>query len=413
MYNESPIKTFTNARSYVLYWFAKKGITVEEANKQAMLFNNFWLDYLDDFGVFKASSDSKAKPLGDKVLKAALESYIFSESAKNLKVLLNRYSCTAPNLEPLRQWLMAITGQDNALDLAVVAHWLWMIKRKARDLPVIWHIMPILYGEQGCGKSKAIGKLVEPLSELLIKGITMDKIGDERYSKGYSENLIIFCDELEKIEKTDANTLKNRISTDINTYRPLYSNNMITVNMRCSFIGATNLPWHESFYDATGQRRFYQINALPKSKIETVIKAMQAVQPVQIWEGIDENLNEGYMTLEVRRQLSDVQEKMTQKENELNFLLEYGLIPQNEENSVEIRGNDLYSSFSYWLKENGISYNTPKRVFTVRLERMGIKSVTRKDDNRRNINYYLINKHNGLFTENVIQEKTLKFKTGV
>ena len=55
------------------------------------------------------------------------------------------------------------------LDIAVVKHFVWQVKRKLIGLPVDHHIMPILFGKSGGGKSVAIHKLVEPLKELTLE----------------------------------------------------------------------------------------------------------------------------------------------------------------------------------------------------------------------------------------------------
>jgi hypothetical protein len=78
--------------------------------------------------------------------------------------------------------------------IAVHQKFMWQIKRKVLGLPVTNHLMPVILGPQGKGKSTFVSKLVEPLKELTLE-VDFKMIEDERNVEMWS-SYILFLDEM-------------------------------------------------------------------------------------------------------------------------------------------------------------------------------------------------------------------------
>ena len=111
----------------------------------------------------------------------------------------------------LADWVRAATGAVSPLDLAVMRHFIWQVKRKLLGLPVEHHMMPILYGRTGGGKSVAVHKLLEPVKEVTLCR-DMSVFSDSFGRRQFARNFVMFFDEMEKCCGVDVNALKNIIT---------------------------------------------------------------------------------------------------------------------------------------------------------------------------------------------------------
>jgi len=322
-------------------------------------------------------------------LKDALVEYIEVNSEKERDAGMSKYPCTKPSLYNLRLWLIALTGAVNELDTSVMAHWLWMLKRRARDLSVIHHIMPVLYGPQGCGKSVAIKKLLAPIEEYVLSSVSMDQLGDSRTALSMSQNLVIFLDELPKVSKVDMNTLKNQISTDQNSFRKLGTHLVITTPMRVSLIGATNHSLNESLFDNTGNRRFYQIKTSDKVDHNTINK----LNYVDLISGIDENLPTGYLTGNLLNKLKEGQMELATKDDITLFLEQFAIFPKEQVSKID--SSTLFKEYQKWAHEQGIKQAANNIWFSRRLKNSGIKSEEFFEDGKKKT-VWLVNANSAL-----------------
>lgn len=373
------LELLMNSRLYVASWIARPENA--EVVHSAVAFQKLMCDYDDEFTVFKIQTNSKNSKKDRASLKDAFE-YITAQMAKQLLVdARNKVLTTGENLQPLENWLKALCGEARPLDVAVMAHWIWQVKRKALNLPVVYHIMPIFYGKQGSGKSTAITKLIHPLRSMWAS-FAMDQIADSRNYQNLADALIAFFDELQRIQKTDLNVLKNQITTEQNTYRVLGSHKSVTVPQRCSFIGATNTPLNENFSDATGMRRFFQITTLDVADWKTI----EQVDALAIWQGIDEHKKEGYQTEEIRTQLTAHQEAYKDEDVIDLFIEEFRLEPANDGATKLVTTLQLFLTYDNWARTNG-AHHTSSQWVTKRLKNKGFKVV--KENYKR---FVVINK---------------------
>jgi hypothetical protein len=216
----------------------------------------------------------------------------------------------------LARWVAAVTGKDDPVDRAVMAHFVWQVKRKLYGLPVEYHLMPLLHGAQGCGKTTAINKLTEPLRDLCDSPGDLQMLADSREAFRLNRAFIMFFDEMAKANRVDVDSLKNRITQDTLRWRALNMNRVAAGTNNATFIGATNTSLTDLIYDPSGVRRFYEIECQNPSDWLTV----NGLDYMGLWRSIDEN--GAAPILPVLRVVKERQEKMRQKDAVEEFLAE-------------------------------------------------------------------------------------------
>lgn len=386
-HNFTDLDAALNPRVYITYWFLENGMTARQATKQPNIMGTIRLDYKQHFAKMKALNiDRRISRLPEGDLEDAFNEYVDEQLKKDMKTALNHYTCVTPNLDSLKIWIKAVTGSESEDDLMVMAHWLWLIKRNAFEKSVIYQIMPVLYGRQGAGKTKALDVLIAPIKDFRLT-IGMNQLSDERVFEGLSTNFIVLFDELQGVERADMNALKKQITATHNSYRKLYSHSVVNIPMRCSFIGATNKPISESLNDSTGMRRFWQIKTL--DKIDWA--AVNSISSKDIYMGIDENLEDGYLKGAPLDRVAETQKSYVNAEPAEEFLKEHGLLSESPD-SVLISSQDLYDAFGMWTGRVGVRSKGPLSWFVKRIISYGLESVERRTTKGHKKLFFKINK---------------------
>ena len=146
--------------------------------------------------------------------------------------------------------------ERRALTIAALKKTIWQVKRKMFGLPVTNHLMVVLFGAQGKGKSYFMQKLAEPIADL-VSYSDFDAIGDDRNIDLWRSYLVIM-DEMAKAAKADIEVTKHVITANVLERRPMRTNTTITVQQCASFIGGSNISLPELIKDETGNRRFFE-----------------------------------------------------------------------------------------------------------------------------------------------------------
>lgn len=372
-----------DARQYVRHWFVINDTSAKDAVRKPTLFNTLFLDYKQLIRVAAIKNASKIRGLIKDELQCAFDEYVEVSLDEERKAEFAQFIGHPENLEPLRTWVKAVTGTVEDKNVAVMAHWLWSVKRKASDKRVKYNIMPILRGIQGSGKSWAIGEMIKPLAEFKMN-MKMQQLGDERVYEGLSQNLIVFFDELEGIERTDLNALKNQVTTDTNSYRKLHSHSVVLVPMRCSFIGASNKPLNESFSDSTGMRRFWEIESLPK----TDWAAVNSLDYVALWQGIDETKENGYLDGNILADVLQAQQVLVNKDDIETFVDDLNVAGDG---AKTVSANQMFQTYREWCEEKGVRSPLNFMWFNRKLiNKDGVQSYIDRDDRKHNIRYYKV-----------------------
>jgi hypothetical protein len=398
MQENAPGSVLRDARVYVQWWFTQNRVKAGYAKNVPLTFNTLYLDYEYFVRGARAAQEFVGKSLAKDPLLMAYHLYIDNTLKVERKEALKAFACTGADYDKLRIWVKAMTGKANELDLAVMQHWLWQVKRKSFGLPIKHHIMPILFGPQGSGKTLGISALIEPYSDFIMS-IKMDHLEDSKNYQGMEDNLIIFFDELQKMQRTDMEVLKHQITGNTNTYRPLYTNHAITVKQNCSFIGATNKPYDESFNDTTGSRRFYEITTPNKCDWEIV----NALDCKAIWLGIDESLEHGYLTGDKLTEIARVQGAMTKIDDVELYISERDLRPEFGDKLKPILNQTIYDDYSFWCSRQGLkAYDLP--FFSKKLKNAGIPK-TEERLSRKRVRYFMVSENCEAFNSSLKVEK--------
>lgn len=180
------------------------------------------------------------------------------EREKYCSVLLARTSTTKPN------WMRAVVGDGWEEPQAVMDHWVWQIKRKMAGLRVENHLMPILVGKTGAGKSRLVENIVAALPAWFSTDFTFPDLADERAAAGLADRYIQVNDELANARRADVEALKRWLTAPTVSYRPMGTNGRMKTAQLGTAIGTSNHKIDEVIKDETSMRRFYQVEVLDR-----------------------------------------------------------------------------------------------------------------------------------------------------
>jgi len=186
--------------------------------------------------------------------------------------------------EALNQWVEAVTGHRQPETVAVMAHWLWLVKRLALGRKTEHDVMPILYGPQGSGKSTATERLCEPLAELATT-MNASHLTDERKFSALAIFLVGRWEEMQGAQRSDIEALKHSITCRQVTFRRLGSHVNEVLSRTCGFIGTSNHPVDAMVADSTGARRFFQLTTPARIDHATINR----LDPLQLWLAVSED----------------------------------------------------------------------------------------------------------------------------
>lgn len=270
----------------------------------------------------------------------------------------------------LRKFCEAAFVDDGNMHLIheVMRHFIWQVKRKLYGFHVEYHLMPILYGPQGSGKTTAVNLLLAPLGDLVSRPNGFACVRDERQARVFIDYFCVFFDEMAQAERTDVNELKNYISSPTVEYRPMGTNDREKGPNVATLIGASNRRVAEIIMDDSGARRFFELvtparcnwDALSRIDFELIWRAADQaddVSPIRpYWEEV------------AAIQTKDFRHKGPVEE----WIAEESLVANGD---VWTEAKDLNQSFNDWYGGGGFNATSFGRA----LKRLGItkrKSLT-------------------------------------
>ena len=168
--------------------------------------------------------------------------------------------------------------------IAVIRKFIWQVKRKMASLPVYDHIMPVIFGAQGKGKTQFIQRFVGPICEN-VSYPNLKEITDSR-NRQLWKRWVLIVDEMEGYERADVDALKNVITKTIVSGRILTTHEDFNEINSASLIGASNKTLDELIKDGTGMRRFIQLNWADME--ESGWKVVNGIDYLGLWKSIDE-----------------------------------------------------------------------------------------------------------------------------
>ena len=275
-----------------------------------------------------------------------------------LKELSSYVSYEADN-NLLERWLTAVLSRDATdLEVVVMKHWLWLVKRKLNELPVAYHIMPVFSGKTGSGKSVAVAKLIAPFQMVVDPDMDFQALVDNREAFRLVHNFIVFLDEMAKGDKTDVDKLKHRISSEFIQYRNLGKNSVTYAKNNACFIGATNNSLIDIIKDPTSSRRYFEYVITKKCSWADI----NDIDYIELWRGINENLDEGYL-VGYHDKLREAQKSLRFQDSVEEWLSDKCLIPENLNDCVEVDAHTAYTKYKEWNEEQNRKFIYSKSKF--------------------------------------------------
>ena len=177
---------------------------------------------------------------------------------------------------PRRKWFLNVLGAEpTPLNMAYLTCFLVGAVARALDknkLGVQMDTALILKGPQGVGKTS----IFRALGGAFHRGSRIDLNSKDRFSAVRGPWIVEWTELDETTSNAQPGSIKEFLTTMVDSYRPLYVNDEVEAPRRCVIVGTTN---EDQFLrDGTGSRRFHVIET--KDEVDTsLITAMRD----QIW----------------------------------------------------------------------------------------------------------------------------------
>lgn len=256
--------------------------------------------------------------------------------------------------EAERVWLdvaskLFVTDQNNPPEFvaAVLKKFMHQVKRKMYGLPIYNHLMPVILGAQGTGKSTFVKKMIEPVEEIK-KEVDFRQIEEDRNIEIW-DYFVLFLDEMGYASKANIDTIKNAITASKLTRRPMRSNSEITFEQNATFIGCSNKELEQLIKDPTGIRRFIALMYSNRPDWNF----LNGVDWQMLWTSVDAEGEDPIAPF--RSMLKDAQEASREMGRVEHWMSEFRKDNNRYQASVSREGwilsNDLYGVFSGFEEE--------------------------------------------------------------
>ncbi len=216
-------------------------------------------------------------------IRDALAVYRHERSQIELKLLAEKLNYMPSELDLVESWVAAVCGKSSDLDTVIVKHFIWQVKRKLAGLAVEFHMMPVIFGRSGAGKSVAVSKLIEPLLAVALQ-TDMSIFSDQFSRRAFARNFLVFFDELQGSDNADVNVMKQIITAPVVEWRAMRSERVMSAPQNATFIGCSNDPVRDRIKDPTSSRRFWQINCADQINWQ----AINSIDYLALWRSVDE-----------------------------------------------------------------------------------------------------------------------------
>ncbi|WP_165967861.1 VapE domain-containing protein [Sapientia aquatica] len=253
--------------------------SIKLADTKTFTFDTMWKRLIKQSATLKLGYNERA-------LMRALEDWRDRERGMIKQMIGDSIRFNPNNVEAGKaewdKYINLLTEKEVEESKEVLRHFVWQIKRKFFGKPVTDHMMPVLTGKQGIGKSTVIKNLNKVLSEF-VAPTNFKAIVDDRYHDIWNNYILVF-DEMGYGSSTEIDLVKNKITSDHFTSRILGINGGTQIINNATFIGSSNKDLSRLIFDETGMRRFFQIECADKLDWD----ALGEINIELLWTSIDE-----------------------------------------------------------------------------------------------------------------------------
>ncbi|MBU8542019.1 VapE domain-containing protein [Falsiroseomonas tokyonensis] len=166
---------------------------------------------------------------------------------------------------------------------AIFLKFVWQVKRKMMGKSVTRHLMPVLLGPSGTGKTTFVDLLISPVSEVSLP-TDFTEITDNR-NVSLWKSYVLVLDEMGRATKADVDVVKNVITAARLTRRVLGSNHHVDIDNCATLIGTANAAnLADLIRDHTGIRRFAPLNWRPDA--ERHWDAVNRMNWLDVWRAV-------------------------------------------------------------------------------------------------------------------------------
>lgn len=292
---------------------------------------------------------------GERAIRAALETYLKRDrQVKKTEVMLGLTYSKTSERDAKVHWnnfeQSAFVGHDYKAGFisAVMKKFIWQVKRKTRGLTVSDHLMPIIYGEQGAGKSMMITTFLKPLAGC-FKEISVTLLTDGKTNDIY-DYPVLFLEELAEVQEASPETLKKVLTgSDINN-RTFQTQSTAAIKQLSTFIAATNKRVQTMIRDETGMRRYVELTMMGPTDRDV----LNAINFDLLWQSVDEEAADPMLPFTL--ELKNIQEAMRVKSSVEEFLEDEFKLLAMDKTTVEdgyIKPAMFYRYYEEWCSRYG------------------------------------------------------------
>jgi hypothetical protein len=240
------------------------------------------------------------------------------------------------------------------LDIAVMEHMIWQVKKRFFGEFVDNVLCCFLYGAQNTGKTTSLRKLFKPIERYTYEQ-DITSASDGRWMKFAQSNYVLNVEELMGMSKSDVEALKSFVTRRISQQRQLGGHTMIETQQNLSIFGSTNRCISSIIFDDTGMRRWYQIESVQTKGQKLRFSCLDAIDYLALWQSVDESKNESpvYSNQKLSDQLLALQEKWRSKTETEEWLVSMGMLPREDARPVRKTLDQISMEMNAWAESNG------------------------------------------------------------
>jgi hypothetical protein len=256
-------------------------------------------------------------------------------------------------------------------------HWCWTLKRHIWGKDVKWHLWINFSGAQGIGKSELIRRMCKFMSDFFAEAYLNAFNDVERQYKLFTENYILFFDELNKGDNKDnaiemtlnsnaIDSIKDMVTKDVITVRQYTTQDQIKVKNQFSAISVANKHLYDIIYDGEAMRRwfdFYCQRETPPDSYDEINAALANF--TDALKGIDENIEDGYWKVksDIGKRISEIQKSYVPTNTSANSWIKYcDVKPDNTKSKSSAFRGPEYKEYQKYCKSVGKHFASMERV---------------------------------------------------